>query len=1017
MNQLSYVPLHVHSCFSPQWGVRKLDDICRAARATGISALALTDRNGLYGIPHFLACARSHGLQPIIGSEAVHQGQRAILLVRDSDGYANLCRLLSDLHCVNNFVLADSLQRYRRGLTVLSDDEQILRPLRQQSREHLFVELSPGHAMHKALQFSKSLALPPVATSRAVLIDPADYEIHRLLRAIALNTTFSQLSAAATAADCDRLLSPAALAGYFPHCPQALENTLKIAQSCCFQGDFSLVFPAFREHSEAEAYTLLEARTRTGAAWRYGQIDIKVEERLQKELRLIRSKGFAHYFLVVEELVKQSPRTCGRGSAAASLVAYCLGITHVDPIAYNLFFERFLNEGRLDPPDIDIDFPWDERDAILDFAFARYGAGRAAMVANQIGFRGRSAIREVAKVFGLPDAEIKTLTERISDYWKADQTAAAVAGHPLFNGESFSNDWLEILRLARCLDGQLRHLSLHCGGLVIVPDEIRRYVPVEISAKGLPVIQWEKDQAENSGLVKIDILGNRSLAVIRDALAAVKQNTGRSIDYAAWQPLADEKTRHLLRSGETMGCFYIESPATRLLLKRMWRNNPNESNCDLFDHLVMASSIIRPAANRFILEFLARMHGAPWTHLHPLLAEALGETYGIAVYQEQITQVAMALAGFSAFDGDQLRKIISKKDKRQKLADYRRQFQQGAQDRGVSLEVVDALWEQILSFAGYSFCKPHSASYALVSCKSTYLKAHYPAEFMAAVISNQGGFYSPAAYISEARRMHLEILPPDINHSAAHYYGRRRSLRVGLMQIGGLSQAALNTLLKERQERGDFVGFQEFLSRVDIDPADIRLLIKAGCFDELEGKQRRPALLWELLAHRRTAATAQTSLFAAPSLSLPTPPPYDEKTVLEQEQDALGMLVSIHPLVLYRPRLARLNPVDSSEMLRWTGRHITMIGWWVTGKTVQDKNGRPMEFVSFEDHSGIYDATFFPQAYARFCRKLTRRRPYVLKGKVEEEFGVPTLTVTWIGFLEEVPAKPTGHPGKALQSM
>ncbi len=1000
MSTINYAPLHLHSAFSPQWGVRSLEDICRSARDMGITTLALTDRNGLYGIPRFLTCADHYGLRPVIGCEACHHGERAVLLVRNEEGYANLCRLLSELHCRADFSLSGRLPHYHRGLTVLSDQKHLLTRLRGQTDEHLYVELSPGHQMHQALVLAKNLNLPPVATSRAVLLEDGDYEIHQLLRAIALNTTFSRLASEQTARDCDRLYSPARLADYFPHCPQALTNTLKIAEDCQHRWDFTLVFPSFRGRSEAEAYQLLETRARDGAAWRYRQITPRIEERLQKELRLIREKGFAHYFLVVEELARQCPRTCGRGSAAASLVAYCLGITHVDPIAHNLFFERFLNEDRQDPPDIDIDFPWDERDAILDFAFARYGARRAAMVANQIGFKGRSAIREVAKVFGFPDAEIKALTERISGYWKADQSAGAVATHPLFHGETFSEDWQNVLRLARRLKGQLRHLSLHCGGIVIVPDDIRRYVPVEISAKGLPVIQWEKDQAEQSGLVKIDILGNRSLAVIRDALVAVRRNTGRQIDYASWQPLQDGKTRNLIKSGETMGCFYIESPATRLLLKRMWQDNPCDDQRDLFEHLVMASSIIRPAANRFILEFLARMHGRSWQHLHPLLTDVLGETYGIAIYQEQITQISMALAGFSAGEGDQLRKIVSKKDRRQTLEDYRQRFRSGALAHGVGENVINALWEQILSFAGYSFCKPHSASYALVSCKSAYLKANHPAEFMAAVISNQGGFYSPFAYLSEARRMQLEVLPPDINHSDYHYTGRQRELRLGLMQINGLSRQAVTRLLSERNDRGPFHDFADFMGRVTIDQSDARLLIKAGCFDELEGKQRRPTLLWRLLGHNRQPSVGQMPLFGAPAAALPEPPPYDARTVLDQELETLGMLVSFHPLVLYRSQIARLKPVRACDMLRWVGRHITMIGWWVTGKTVQDKNGRPMEFISFEDTTGIYDATFFPGAYARFCRKMVRHRPYLLKGKVEEEFGVPTLTVDWIDFID-----------------
>ncbi len=995
-----FVHLHVNSAFSPGWGVHSLEEILGAARKMGIRRLALTDRNGLYGIPHYLEATREAGIAPIIGAEAVTERHRAVLLARDETGYANLCRLLSDLHCDSSFDLPKKLETYRQGLFVLSDDPEVLSPLRRHSAEGLYVELSPGHQMHRALALSREFRLPPVATSRAVLLSARDFELHKVIRAIHLNTKLSRLREEEIAREGDLLLPPSRLADFFPHCPEALENTARIASACKTDWDFSeTIFPAFREMGCADAFAELERRARKGALWRYGGIDEQVEARLQKELAIIRAKGFAHYFLVVEEIAKQSPRTCGRGSAAASLVAYCLGITHVDPVRHNLFFERFLNPGRVDPPDIDIDFPWDERDAVLDFAFARYGAKRAAMVANQVGFKGRGALREVAKVFGMPDGEIKVLTERISGYWKADQTARAVEGHPLFKGEKLSEDWQAILRTAMRLKGQLRHLSLHCGGLVVVPDEIRRFVAVEVSAKGLPVIQWEKDQTEAAGLVKIDILGNRSLAVIRDAIAAVKANTETEIDYATWQPLEDARTRELLCTGETMGCFYIESPATRQLLKRMWIGNPRKDQCDLFEHLVIASSIIRPAANAYILEFVARMRGKVWNSLHPLLDEVLAETYGIAVYQEQITQMAMALADFSAFEGDQLRKIISKKHKEKKLEDFRQMFFSGGLKKGVSEKALREVWNQILSFAGYSFCKPHSASYALVSCKSAYLKANHPAEFMAAVISNQGGYYSPFAYVSESRRMALKVLPPDINESSWPYTGKRRLVRVGLMQIEGLSHKAAEALLREREKGGPYRSFVEFLKRVDIAPSDARLLVKAGCFDTLETKEKRPRLLWELLRFHQRFDRREGLLFEEPEANLPSPPPYDEKTVLNQEVETLGMLLSCHPLLLHRRELARLRPVPAARMGEWVGRYITMVGWWVTGKPVQDKNGRPMEFVSFEDTSAIFDATFFPKAYERFCQKLSRSRPYLLKGKVEEEFGVPTLTVEWVGFL------------------
>jgi len=554
----SFVPLHVHSSFSPAWGLHHPEKLCLAARNMGITRMALTDRNGLYGIPHFIQCAQEAGIAPIIGSEAVTRDHRAVILVQDQTGYENLCRLLSDLHCRKNFDLPSSLARYRDGLCILTDDTGVLKSLKKISSENLFVEMSPGHQMHRALALARDTGLSPVATTRTLFLDPEDHTLHRVLRAIHLNTRLSRLTASDVAAERDLLLSHERIADYFPHCPEALENTARIADRCFTDWNYSgFIFPSFNGMDDAKACETLRKKAMDGAVWRYGRITPELLKRFEREFVLIRDKGFAHYFMVVEELARRCKRTCGRGSAAASLVAYCLGITHVDPMKYNLFFERFLNEGRVDPPDIDIDFPWDERDDILDFAFARYGSRRTAMVANQVSFRARGALREVAKVFGIPAVEIKAFTRRLSGFGRASKTGDRVYNHPLFSGEKIDGKWREIISIASKLDGQLRHLSLHCGGLIIVPDEIRRYVPVQVSAKGLPVIQWEKEQTEAAGLVKIDILGNRSLAVIRDAIAAVKSSTGVEIDYARMKPLEDPVTRKLIRDGRTMGCFYI----------------------------------------------------------------------------------------------------------------------------------------------------------------------------------------------------------------------------------------------------------------------------------------------------------------------------------------------------------------------------------------------------------------------------------------------------------------------------
>jgi error-prone DNA polymerase len=760
---------------------------------------------------------------------------------------------------------------------------------------------------------------------------------------------------------------------------------------------------------------------------RYGAITRAVQERMDRELAIIRAKSFADYFLVVADIVTRSPRTCGRGSAAASLVSYALGITHVDPVRYDLFFERFLNMGRVDPPDIDVDFAWDERDGVIANVLSEYGEDRAAMVANHLCFRGRAAVREVAKVYGLPEGEIAAVTKRLGYAWATGAAEEMIRTHPLFKDVHLRAPWPEILRHATALEGQPRHLSVHCGGVVIVPGALWDHVPIQPSAKGIHVIQWEKDQTEDAGLVKIDLLGNRSLAVIRDTLREVEAHHGVTIPFERFSPLEDLRTQDLVRRGETVGVFYVESPAMRQLQEKTRTGD--------FERLVVHSSIIRPAANAYIREYVRRLRGGPYRSIHPLMDEIMPETFGIMVYQEDVAKIAIAMAGFDAASADDLRKVLSKKHKEKRLADYRERFDRGAEARGFKRDVVDQVWEMILSFSGYSFCKPHSASYALVSFKSAYLKAHYPAEFMAAVISNQGGYYATFAYVSECRRMGLKLLLPDVNASAIPYAGLNREVRVGLMQIQGMKAASKDGVIAGREE-GPYRTFEEFLARAAIDPADVRLLVRAGALDSIASGRTRPELMWrwaEWNARRdpaggRSAGPRRRSLFEEgdgaperavaeargiggafaiaepPSAPAPgvreLPRDYSPRKILADEIETLGFLASRHPLTLYRDAIARLpNVVPARDLRKHVGREITAVGWLVTGKVVETRNGEPMEFISFEDTTALYETTFFPEAYRSFCHMLSHTRPYVLRGKVEEEFDAVTLTVRDLRFL------------------
>jgi len=790
-----FIHLNTHSHYSFCRGANSIEDLCQAAKRRGMDSLALTDTNGIYGLIWFLQIARETGIKPIIGAEIVSDGLRALLLVKNRKGYNNLCRIISQRHLHKYFSLLDVLVRYNDGLFLLIDSIPLINLLQQKiPQENLYIEIQPGPRRRKLLEYARSVGIPQVATNGVYFINQEDYPLHRLLRAIDCNSSLSQLDESELAPKDAWLKNSQQMAQAFPDCPQALENTRKITDLCLHELDFGgPIFPAFNGYSNGTTYDILKKQCYLGAKKRYGEITEKVRERLEYELKIIKDKGFAPYFLVVQDIVQQSRRTCGRGSAAASIVSYCLEITHVDPIKHKLFFERFLNMGRKDPPDIDVDFPWDERDEVLDYIFEKYGSNHTGMISNHVGFKARAAVREIAKVYGLPEAEINLVTKKLSSYWRADRVREMIDNHPAYRHHEISGTWNEIISLAEKLQGCPSNMSVHCGGVVITPENINNYVPLEPAPKGVNIIQWEKDQAEEAGLVKIDLLGNRSLAVIRDALRAIEQNYGVKIQYALWNPIDDPKTQALIKNGDTIGVFYVESPAMRLLQKKARTGD--------FEHLIIHSSIIRPAANDYIREYLKRLQGEPYDPLHSLLDKILEETYGIMVYQEDVSKVAMALADFDAAEADDLRRTLSKKRIEKKMIDFKEKFYSGAVRKGVDRKTIDRIWQMILSFSGYSFCKPHSASFALVSFKSCYLRAHYPAEFIASVISNQGGYYSTFAYISEARRMGLTVLLPEINKSEWHYAGKDKQVRVGFMQLKGIRRGAVDKILIERQKK------------------------------------------------------------------------------------------------------------------------------------------------------------------------------------------------------------------------
>ncbi len=1005
------IALNTRSHYSFMWGTASVKRLCSQAKALGYQKIALTDTDNLCGMWPFINACRHQGLTPVIGAEITDPKtfHRAVCLVKNSNGYSQLTRLITKRHRDKDFSLKTALPNFSKGLLVLTRNHDLL-PFWHQNDIDLAVNLArnPLSRQHTLCMTARKLGIPMVATPGSFFLNREDIKIHHMLRAIDNNTCLSRLTRKDAAPDTAFLAPPDVYQEKFAVLPEAIKNSFSLAEKLEFQEpDFGIVMPPLKEDTGLCADKLLYKKTLQGAKTRYGSsLSGRVIKRIDHEISIIRQKKFCEYFLVVEKIVKKASRICGRGSGAASIVAYCLGITNVCPIKYNLYFERFLNLQRTDPPDIDIDFAWDERDDILNWVLTEF-KGHSAMVSSHILFQPRMAVREVARVFGLPDAEIGKVSKRLPWFWKLNEAKEdllnRIRHRPEFKFMDFPHPWPEIMAYAQAITGTPRYLSVHPGGVVITPKPIDSYVPVETAPKGVPLIQWEKDSTEEAGLVKIDLLGNRSLGVIRDSIDSIRTASGKFDDFNTLDPEDDYETQQNVAQGNTMGCFYIESPAMRLLQKK--------SKVGDFEHVVIHSSIIRPAANEFIQEYIKRLHTGIWQPIHPLLEDVLNETFGIMVFQEDVSKVAVKIAGFTHAQADGLRKIISKKDKKREIADYYERFKKGALANQVSIKDIQLIWDMITSFSGYSFCKPHSASYARVSFQAAYLKTHYPAEFMAAVISNQGGFYSTFAYVSEARRLNVNILAPDINKSRIRWKGHHRHLRVGLLSIKDLCTKTMKRIIEERKKTV-FSHLEDFFKRVNPREDDVRALVHSGSLDSLDDQGNRAALLWAFASWQKQGKKTDTqpSLFDhsgfrhknvnnkgsdhnGPAINMPKLPAEDPVEKLRREFSTLGFLCGCHPIVLFKDIILKHKTIKAKHLPRFANQKIGFAGWLITGKVVKTKQGDPMKFLTFEDETGIVETVFFPKPYAVFCHSLDYGRPYLLCGKLDSNWGAITLIV------------------------
>jgi len=1054
----TFVHLHVHSNYTFSRGASTVGELLERARALGMRALALTDTNALYGSLYFYKRARRTGIKPIIGAvldDPEDQARYAVLLARSRTGYSQLCRAITDRQLNDKlrlsrlsaghsspsdepgepgrpaegggatFSLADCLREHQEGLFVLTPDVRLAEELAGDlGPGTLFIELvhrgdeTSRRALREQVKSARKHKLPVVATNAVFFHEPARYDTHRVLVAIGQNSVLEALRPEELCHPQQYLKSEAEMRRLFGRLPEALANTVRIAEAC--EVEFELGVPHF-PHYELPAgetpYSYLSTRAFDGLRERCHPITPEALRRLQYELGVIDELGFCEYFLIVWDIVNYARRegipVVGRGSAADSLVSYCLGITSVDPLAYGLYFERFLNLARTDCPDIDLDFCWKGRDQVVRYVYERYGADHVAMISTYNTYKSRSAFREVAKAFGLPPGTVDSLSSRLP-YFSARGIRDAIVSFPECRDFPIDREpYSTIVSIAEAIDCYPRHLSVHVGGIVISRAPLTDVTPLQRATKGIVITQLDAEPIEALGLVKIDLLGQRSLSIIADTVAMVKRNHGVEIDPGDI-PDGDPQTAEVLGQGRTLGCFQIESPGMRNLLVMMRAENRSD--------VIRGLSLIRPGPSSSGMKerFVRRRRGLEkTTYLAPQMRDVLGDTHGIMLYQEDILKVAQAVAGFSLAEGDQLRRAISKERSRERIEALRERFIRGALVRRVKRTAAEAIWQQITNFAGYSYCKAHATTYGHISYAAVWLKARYPAEFLASVLNNRAGFYEPRTYLEEARRWGVEILPLDINESEVYFAARDGTLRVGFMAVKGLSERTLRRLIRVRSER-PFRSLADFYARVRPGQAEAEALILVGACDCFE--RSRPQLLWELelLCRRRPTRAAadptrplweEVSCVVAEA-SLPELQEFSLAQRVAFEQEHLEMTPSAHPLVCYREALGGNGLTPAAELSRHVGKQVRVAGVLAASRRARTKGNLFMEFLTLEDETGLVEVTLFPVTYQKYGHLVRSCGPFLVEGTVEDQFGALTVSAQRL----RVVPKPSSR-GKSLETL
>ncbi len=1048
MEQADFVHLHVHTQYSLLDGAIRLDDLFAKAQKYHLPALAITDHGAMFGAIEFYQHALQYGIKPIIGCEVyVAPGSRfektskgiaeasfhLILLVQNLVGYKNLLKLVSAGYFEGFYyrprIDKELLRQYNEGLIVLSSCLQgeipyyLIKGEKDKARQaaaefksifddrRFYLEIQenkiPEQKVANAglMELARELSLPLVATNDCHYLKKEDATAHEILLCIQTGKTLKDVDRMKFSTPEFFFRSPEEMQQLFNYCPEALANTLEIAERCHLELRLNeLKFPEFQVPEGDTLDSYLEKSAHQGLAKRLqerAELSAKADlyyQRLQEELNMIKKMGFAGYFLIVADFIRYAkerkiPVGPGRGSGAGSLVAYALGITEIDPIVHGLLFERFLNPERISPPDIDIDFCIQGREEVIQYVKNKYGADHVAQIITFGKMQARAVIRDVGRALDMAYGEVDRIAKLIPNTLNITLEEALAQEPRLRELMRQNSDVERLITLAKALEGLPRHASTHAAGVVISSRPLVEVVPLYRGQQNETVTQYAMKDIEKIGLIKFDFLGLKTLTMMADVAERVRQSRGEYVDLQKI-PLDDQKTYALLCAGDTSGVFQLESAGMRDLIMRLLPER--------FADLIALLALYRPGPLKsgMVDDFIKRkQRKVAITYEVPELKEILEETYGAIVYQEQVMKIATLLANFSLADADILRRAMGKKLP-EEMALQKKKFLEGAQRQKIPLKKAEKLFELIAKFAEYGFNKSHSAAYALVAYQTAYLKAHYPVEFMAALLSSEmGSAEKILRYLNECREKGIEVLPPDVNESQQDFTVIAGKIRFGLAAIKNVGQAAIQSILTAREEKGAYTSLEDFCGKVDLRRVNRRVienLIKCGAFDSLgfsraqllAGLEDAISLAQEIAKEQNKT---QANLFGDVTIkgqkkrgSLNYVPEWPASQRLAFEKETLGFYLTGHPLTPYMETLERLASTSIQNIRELPAGEEIVIGGMVSSlKEINTKKGERMAFITVEDLSGLIEVIVFTDVYKNSAPFLKSDEPVFVRGKVD----------------------------------